>query len=539
MRTRYFGRLAASMLGVVLASLALPSAPAAQVQTDIQQKCIQTMNKHAKKMSSKQAKTITSCIKAAAKLKENKPDSCLVRDLKGRIGDAITKAEADYDEACAPTPPDFGVPLVPSEVAAVLLEDTIDSQLWLSHQIFGLPLSPALVTDKDDAKCQASISKESQKIAATYMKNFFKCEKDALKQGADDSTDLLACVLEDAGAKAAKAVSKLATRIGTTCTPDLFPGACSGKPIGELAECIHERVRCNMCLAQNDLAGLAADCDAADDSLGNGSCEVPVNFTVRRRIQRLAPAANIGHRGTGPTRVGHPHPENSLSSFAAAMADGADGIELDVELTSDGQLVVMHDDTLDRTTNCAGCVNAFTLAQVQACLLLDGDGIPTAEYPPTLAEVYAALPADALVNVELKVYGAGCVTPATTAEALAQAGVAEIKLLGVEDRTFFSSFSLAAATEVKTVDANLYSAHLFTIPDGSTLSNAVAAGLDAVHPNSVVLIGFVDPALAAGLQVNVWTVNTDFGAEQNIDKGVSAMITDNPALIKAVLEAIP
>ena len=74
--------------------------------------------------------------------------------------------------------------------------------------------------------------------------------------------------------------------------------------------------------------------------------------------------------------------------------EGPGKVELDVELTSDGELIVMHDDTLDRTTTCEGCASAFTLAGIRRCRLLDGDGRPTDEIPPTLSEVYAAMPPD-------------------------------------------------------------------------------------------------------------------------------------------------
>jgi len=76
---------------------------------------------------------------------------------------------------------------------------------------------------------------------------------------------------------------------------------------------------------------------------------------------RTLPRA-IGHRGLSAT-----FPENTLVAFAAALAAGADGIEGDLHLTADGEIVLMHDDTLDRTTNCSGRVDARTLAQLAGC----------------------------------------------------------------------------------------------------------------------------------------------------------------------------
>ena len=70
----------------------------------------------------------------------------------------------------------------------------------------------------------------------------------------------------------------------------------------------------------------------------------------------------IGHRGLSAT-----YPENTMLAFTAALAAGADGLEGDLHLTSDGVIVLMHDDTLDRTTNCTGRVDAHTLAQLASC----------------------------------------------------------------------------------------------------------------------------------------------------------------------------
>jgi glycerophosphoryl diester phosphodiesterase len=269
------------------------------------------------------------------------------------------------------------------------------------------------------------------------------------------------------------------------------------------------------------------------------SSHAPADQTVRARIDALAPSANLGHRGFGLSRAGNPYPENSLAAFQAAMAAGADGIELDVELTSDGALLVMHDDTLDRTTSCAGCVSAYTLAEAQDCRLLDGDGVPTDTPPPTLAESYAALPDDALVNVELKVYGAECSTPTTGAEALAEAAVAEVVALGALERTIFSSFDATAAATVENVAPDAYSALLLSLADSTAPAPATQLaldlGLDAIHPFLLIDQAGLAAALDAGLQVNVWTVNGATTMNETIDKGSSAIITDQPDVLAAVL----
>lgn len=269
---------------------------------------------------------------------------------------------------------------------------------------------------------------------------------------------------------------------------------------------------------------------------GDGGGQTPANEVVRARIESLAPAANIGHRGTGVNRTGHALPENSIPSFLAALDQGADGIELDVELTADGALLVMHDDTLDRTTTCVGCVSARTLAEAQECWLRDGDGRPTSDHPPTLEEVYEALPPDTLVNVELKVFEPPCLTETTGAATLARAAVAVVQSLGASERTLFSSFDLAAATSVKQEDPGLYSALLAAVPEARDIQEAVELGLDAIHPLVFVPGEVVQAILDAGLQVNIWTVNTPQFMNDSLDKGVTAIITDEPALLREVID---
>ena len=276
------------------------------------------------------------------------------------------------------------------------------------------------------------------------------------------------------------------------------------------------------------LALLAACGDLSDPT-------APANQAVRERIEALAPAANLAHRGSGPTRPLSPLPENSLAAYRNAIALGADGIELDVELTSDGKLLVMHDDTLDRTSTCSGCVSAYTLAAARQCALVDGHGEPTDERPPTLAQVYAALPEDALVNVELKVYGR-CATPDTGAETLARTAAAEVRRLGVARRTLFSSFEEAAVAALKRADPALYAALLTGDANRDDVAHVSAIGLDAIHPTwSGINAETVAFARARGLQVNLWTVDTRMFLTQALDKGPTAIITDEPGILAALL----
>ncbi len=95
--------------------------------------------------------------------------------------------------------------------------------------------------------------------------------------------------------------------------------------------------------------------------------------------------------------------ENSMSAIDRAAALGVEMVELDVQKTSDGTFVILHDTTLDRTTTCTGEVAAMTLEAVRGCnLVIEGTGVTTTEIVPTLEEVLAAIKGRVLFNVDIK-----------------------------------------------------------------------------------------------------------------------------------------
>jgi len=286
------------------------------------------------------------------------------------------------------------------------------------------------------------------------------------------------------------------------------------------------------CATESACDSTACEAEWAEREVCMG--ESPADM-VRDRIRLLAPSANLGHRGTGPTREGHPFPENSISSFLAAMEAGADGLSLDVEITLDGQVIVMHDETLDRTTNCAGCVSAMTFDEIRACRLLDGAGAVTDERPPTLLEVYSAIGGNAIMDVELKVFGSECLTGTTGPEQLTAAVLDEVTLIGGEDRTIFSSFDETVVELVKSTRPGYYSALLSFNPGPELVEAALRLEQDAIHPYFSVSAETVQAARDAGLQVNVWTVNTAESMQAQIDKGATAIITDDPAVLAELL----
>ena len=211
----------------------------------------------------------------------------------------------------------------------------------------------------------------------------------------------------------------------------------------------------------------------------------------------------IGHRGASGLA-----PENTLASFAKAVALGADGVELDVRL-ADGEIVVIHDERVDRTTNGSGRVSEMSFAALRGLDAGDGEQIPT------LAEVLAALPRDVAINVELK--GAG------TAEPVAA-------MLADQQRPLLaSSFDHAALTQFHAACPSIPCAPL--LHRWRADAQAVARRLDAWAVNIADRIA--TPAHIAtirswGCRCLVYTVGDVERARQLEAFGANGVFTDYP-----------
>lgn len=226
----------------------------------------------------------------------------------------------------------------------------------------------------------------------------------------------------------------------------------------------------------------------------------------------------IGHRGAAGT-----HPENTLASFWQAAALGADGIEFDVQRTRDGQLVVLHDPTLDRTTNLSGFVRDLTLAEVRQADAGSWKGPQFAgERVPTLRELLRAVPSHLLLFLELK---AGSLHyPGIEAELL--------RLLqeeGALGRTQVSSFDHQALYRLHQAAPDLPLGMLYACNLMDPVGLARQVGAAALHPAfQWITPDLVAWAHAAGLQVHAWTVNQPDFIRQMKACGVDGIISDFP-----------
>ena len=212
-------------------------------------------------------------------------------------------------------------------------------------------------------------------------------------------------------------------------------------------------------------------------------------------------------------------PENTMAAFDHALALGADGLELDVHLSSDGVVVVHHDSTLDRTTRLTGPVADRTRRELSAAAV------------PLLADVLERHPA-ARVIVEMKVNSAE----------LARAVVDVVRASKAEDRVCLGSFGYRVLSEVRSLDPAIATSAsreevrwaLYRSWCGWARATSAYQGYQIPERSGatrVVSPRFVRAAHRAGLGVQVWTVDTEGDARRLLDWGVDALITDRPDVI--------
>lgn len=218
-------------------------------------------------------------------------------------------------------------------------------------------------------------------------------------------------------------------------------------------------------------------------------------------------------------------PENTLPAFALAMEQGADGIELDVHLSRDGELVVIHDEALDRTTNGTGLVKDHTLAELQA--LCADNGMPgfAAARIPTLEEVLTLVkPGTMAVNIELK-------TGILWYDGLEEKALRLVESLGMQDRVIWSSFNHYSIEKVRQLAPDARTAYLYSDIICDVEKYAAARGVDGLHPGlyNVKMADFLQRYLASGLDVRVWTVNEADDLRRLMDAGAD-VITNDPKL---------
>jgi len=237
-----------------------------------------------------------------------------------------------------------------------------------------------------------------------------------------------------------------------------------------------------------------------------------------------------GHRGAYDDA-----PENTLTGFQMAADKGADGVEFDVQLTRDGEVVVIHDETVDRTSNGNGYVKDFTLSEIKK-LNFNKRGITKSDFMqiPTLAEVFELLkPTKLKLNVELK-------TGVIYYENVEVKALEIAKKYDIMDRIVWSSFNHYSVQKIKQKEPTAETALLCSGGIFVTGEQCKKVGAAALHPNikQISYPNLVNDCHNRGIRVRTWTVNEpeQFGLALSLN--VDAVCTNNINYAKETLDAL-
>lgn len=217
-------------------------------------------------------------------------------------------------------------------------------------------------------------------------------------------------------------------------------------------------------------------------------------------------------------------PENTLEAFALAAEMNADGIELDVQLTRDGYLVVVHDEGIERVSNGTGLVRDYTLKELKKFKF--NKTHPEYEHAkiPTLREVYELLKDTPLsVNVELK----NGIYPY---DGMEERVLDLTKRMGMEERVIYSSFNHYSIKKIKELNREAKTGILYSDGIWDVAAYAQNIRTDALHPayHNLQYPGFMEQARKNGMQVHVWTINEEKQAMECLKMGVDAIISNYP-----------
>lgn len=235
---------------------------------------------------------------------------------------------------------------------------------------------------------------------------------------------------------------------------------------------------------------------------------------------------NFAHRGFSGK-----YPENTLLAFEKAVEAGADGIELDVQLTKDGEVVIIHDETIDRTTDGKGFVADYTYEELKK---IDASYIYKNHYGfnkiPTLKEYFALIKdTEIITNIELK-------TGVNEYLGIEKKVFEIIQEFHMEDRVIVSSFNHYSILRMKALAPRIKCGFLSEtwIIDAGKYTKFF--GIECYHPHFAMLTKEIAREIKAqGIEINTWTVNTEEDMRDLISKGVDILIGNYPDITKKII----
>jgi glycerophosphoryl diester phosphodiesterase len=269
---------------------------------------------------------------------------------------------------------------------------------------------------------------------------------------------------------------------------------------------------------------------------------VAVSLLKRERRAALRPwPSSFAHRGASARA-----PENTLEAFRLAVEAGAGGLELDVRMTRDGEVVVIHDATVDRVTDGSGTVAGMTLDEVRrldAGYGFSSDGGRTFPYRgrgvriPTLAEVYEGFP-DTCVNADIK--EAQPEAEEAVLSVIREADAEGRTLVASTDHAVLRRFRKVSEGRVSTGASRREIAAYYVLSRlhlEALVSPAYEALQVPVEHRGIKLVTprFVRAAHSRGARVDVWTINDAAEMSRLLDLGVDVIMTDRPELLESLL----
>ncbi|WP_413527433.1 glycerophosphodiester phosphodiesterase [Marinilactibacillus psychrotolerans] len=224
------------------------------------------------------------------------------------------------------------------------------------------------------------------------------------------------------------------------------------------------------------------------------------------------------------------YPENTMIAFRKAYEVGADGIELDAQLTKDGTIVIFHDDTLERLTSDKGQLTEWTLDELKSLSINSKDQEGLAEQKiPTLKEYFEWMQdKNLLTNIELKTVNGNDI-------GLEKKVLKLIEEYGLEKQIIISSFHKENMIRVKKFNATIQTGLLTSKCTKQIIQKAKEIGMDYIHPNALSLNEeLIEYADYYDLKINTWTINEKLDLEKAINVGINAIITDFPDRLKEI-----
>jgi glycerophosphoryl diester phosphodiesterase len=234
-------------------------------------------------------------------------------------------------------------------------------------------------------------------------------------------------------------------------------------------------------------------------------------------------------------------PENSLLAYRSALALGVAFLETDVHLTADGEVVVMHDPTLDRTSTGKGAIRDARAGDLAGVRLRAADGRVTDEPIPTLAQLLDLIaPSPIHLLLEIKVGPDRARYPGIEEKVLAM-----VRARGLVERVVIMAFETPTVERIRALDATVRTALLVSRArverSGGSPREAVRWATDARATelgidHRVLDAAVVAAARAAGVRVAAWTVNEEADLRRVIGLGVDVVISDRPDLARRLAQ---